>query len=61
MIATVATSSGSSINAPVTVAYYLTHKAALDAAGDIVIADTAADISANIDALNADANVASIA
>src|SRR5271166_1740732 len=46
--------------APTTVAFYLAHQAALDMGGDIAIADTAAAISANIDALNADANVTSI-
>jgi len=45
---------------PTTVASYLAHKTALDAGGDIAIADTAAAISANFDALNADANVRSI-
>ena len=44
-----------------TVAFYLAHQTALDAGGDIAIADTAAAISASFDALNADANVKSIA
>ena len=51
----------SSSDSPVTVAYYLANKAALDAAGNIAIADTAANISANFDALNADTHVTSIA
>ena len=46
--------------APTTVASYIAHQTALDAGGDIAIADTAAAISASFDALNADANVSSI-
>ena len=49
-----------SVDPPVTVAYYLAHQAALDAAGTIVIADTAADVSASINALNADDEVTAI-
>ena len=54
-------SGGSSpVDSPVTVAYYLANQAALDANGNVVIADTAANVSTNIDALNADADVTSI-
>ena len=52
--------SGLSVDPAVTVAYYLANKAALDAAGNIAIADTAANVSANIGALNGDADVTSI-
>ena len=52
--------SGLSVDPPVTVAYYLANQAALDAAGTIAIADTAANVSANINALNADAQVTAI-
>ena len=52
--------SGLSVDPPVTVAYYLANQAALDALGSIAIADTAANVSANIDALNADSDVTAI-
>jgi hypothetical protein len=61
MAGAVTSFSGLSVDPPVTDAYYLAHKAALDASGNIAIGDTAADVSADIDALNADTNVTSIA
>ena len=61
MAGAVTSFSGLSVDPVATVAYYLANKATLDAAGNIAIADTAANVSANIDALNADAKVTSIA
>jgi hypothetical protein len=61
MAGAVTTFSGLSVDPPVTVAYYLANQAALDALGAIAIADSAAKVSANIDALNADTLVTSIA
>ena len=52
--------SGLSVDPPVTLADYLANQAALDALGSIAIADTAANVSANIDVLNADAHVTAI-
>jgi hypothetical protein len=46
--------------APVTVAYYLQNKAALDAAGAVSIVDGAAHVAAHLDELNADPQVTSI-
>ena len=46
--------------APVTVAYYLKNKAALDAAGAVSIVDGTAHIAAHLDELNADPQVTSI-
>ena len=60
MAEAVASFSGLSVDPPVTVAVYLANQAALDAAGNISITDTAADVSASLNALNADADVASI-
>ena len=48
------------VGGPVTVAYYLANTAALDAAGQITISDTAANVSAAFDTLNADAKVSAI-
>jgi hypothetical protein len=45
----------------VSVADYLANQTALDAAGDVRIADTAANIAANFDALNSDSNISWIA
>ena len=45
---------------PVTVAYYLANESALDAAGNVTIADTAANVAAAINTLNADSNVSAI-
>ena len=39
-------------SAPVPVAFFLANQSALDAAGNITIDDTAANVSANFDALN---------
>ena len=61
MAGAVTSFSGLSVDPVATVAYYLANKATLDAAGAIAIADTAANVSANIDALNSDAKVTSIA
>jgi hypothetical protein len=47
-------------NAPVTVAYYLANHTALDAAGNVKISDTAANVSSAIDTLNADTHVSAI-
>ena len=60
MAGAVTSFSSLSVDAAVTVAYYLANKATLDAAGNIAIADTAANVSANIGALNGDADVTSI-
>ena len=60
MAGALATFTGLSVNAPVTVAGYLANHAALDAAGNIAIADTAANVSGSFDTLNGDAHVASI-
>ena len=43
------------------VAYYLANQTTLDASGNIAIADTAVNVAANLDALNADSHIASIA
>ena len=47
-------------NAPVTVATYLANHAALDAAGNVMISDTAANVASAIDTLNADTHVSAI-
>ena len=61
MAAALTTFTGLSVNAPVTVAGYLANQAALDATGNIAIADTAADVSASFNTLNGDAHVTAIA
>ena len=58
--AALATFTGLSVDPPVTVAAYLANQAALDATGNIAIADTAADVSASFNTLNADAHVTAI-
>ena len=55
-----ATFTGLSVDPPVTVAAYLANQTALDAAGNIAIADTAANVSGNFDTLNADGHVTAI-
>ncbi len=60
MSGAIATFAGISVNRSVTVAGYLTNQAALDAGGNITIADTAANVSGSVDALNADTHVSSI-
>ena len=47
-------------SAPVTVAYYLANHSALDAAGNVLISDTAANVASAIDTLNADTHVSAI-
>ena len=57
----VTTFSGISVaEGPVAVAYYLANKSALDAAGGVTIADTAANVGSAINTLNADSHVSAI-
>jgi hypothetical protein len=60
MAGALATFTGLSVDPPVTVASYLANQAALDAAGNIAIADTAANVSVSFDTLNGDAHVTAI-
>ena len=61
MAGALATFMGLSVDPPViTVAAYLANQAALDAAGNIAIADTAANVSGSFDTLNADGHVTAI-
>ena len=61
MAGALATFMGLSVDPPViTVAAYLANQAALDAAGNIAIADTAANVSGSFDTLSADGHVTAI-
>src|SRR5208283_464849 len=60
MAGALTTFTGLSVDPPVTVVQYLASQAALDATGNIEIADTAANVSASFNTLNADAHVTAI-